>query len=106
LVTKIKKRVLPNGALVCGKSSSHYVRNAVKNLEEWMVKEGKKLTKKAPTLMSSTYKPEVNVSPKLSLEMANFYQSQVGVLRWLVEMGRQDIDTEVSTLAAHIAAQR
>jgi Reverse transcriptase (RNA-dependent DNA polymerase) len=47
LGTKIKKTVLPNGASAWGQSSSHYVRNAVKNLEEWMVKEGRKLPKKA-----------------------------------------------------------
>jgi hypothetical protein len=65
----------------------------VKNLEEWMVKEGRKIPKKAPTPMFSTYKPEVNVSPELSPEMANFYQSQVGVLRRIIEMGRLDITT-------------
>jgi hypothetical protein len=87
-------------------SSSHYVRNAVKNLEEWMVKEGKTLPRKAPTPMSSTYTPEVDVSPELSPEMANFYQSQVGFLHWIIEMGRLDITTEVSMLAAHVADPR
>jgi hypothetical protein len=87
-------------------SSSRYVKNAVKNLEKWMVKEGRKLTKKAPTPMSSMYKSEVDVSPELSPEMANFYQSKVGVLRWIIEMGRLDITTEVSMLVAHMAAPR
>jgi hypothetical protein len=84
LGTKIKKTVLPNGALAWRQSSSHYVRIAVKNLEEFMVKEGRKLPNKAPTPMASTYKSEVNVSPFLSPEMANFYQSQVGVLQWII----------------------
>jgi hypothetical protein len=96
LGTKIKKTVLRNGASAWGQSSSQYVRNAVKNLEEWIFKEGKKLPKKADNTMSSTYKPEVDVSPDLSLEMANFYQSQVGLLRWIIEMRRLDITTEVS----------
>jgi hypothetical protein len=56
--------------------------------------------------MSSTYKSEVDVSPELSTEMANFYQSQVGVLRWIIEMDRLDISTEVSMLAAHMAVSR
>jgi hypothetical protein len=72
LGAKIKQTILPNGASAWGKRSSHYVRNSVKNLEEWMVKEGRKLPKKSPTPMSSTYKPEVDVSPELTLEMANF----------------------------------
>jgi hypothetical protein len=71
-----------------------------------MVKEERKLPKKAPIPMSSTYKPEVDVSPELSPEMANFYQSQVGVLRWIIEMGRLDITTEVSMLTEHLAAPR
>jgi hypothetical protein len=84
LGTMIKKTVLPNGASAWGQSSSHYVRNAVKNLEEWIVMEGRKLPKKSFTPMSSTYKPEVDVSHELFSEMANFYQSQVGVLRWIL----------------------
>jgi hypothetical protein len=71
-----------------------------------MTKEGRKLPKKAPTPMSSTYKSEVDVIPELSTEMANFYQSQVGVLQWMIEMSRLDITTEVSILAAHMAAPR
>jgi hypothetical protein len=106
LGTMIKKTIPRNGASACGQSSSHYVRNALKNLEEWMVKEARELPKKAPTLMSSTYKAEVDVSHKLSPKMANFYQSQVGVLRWIIEMGRLDVTTEVSMLATHMAAPR
>jgi hypothetical protein len=106
LGTKIKKTVLHNVPLAWGQSSSHYVRNSMKNLEEWIVKEGTKLPKKAPTLMSRTYNLEVNVSPELSPEMADFSQSQVGVLRWIIEMGRLDITTEVSMLAAQMAAPR
>jgi hypothetical protein len=106
LGTKIKKTALRNGASAWGQSSSHSVRNAVKNLEEWMVKEGRKLTKQASTTMSSTYKPEVDVIPELSLEMASFYQSQVGLLQWIIEMGRLDTTTEVRMLAAHMAAPR
>jgi hypothetical protein len=75
LGTKIKKTILPNGTSAWGQISSHYVRNAMKNLEEWMVKEGRKFPKKTLTPMSSTYKSEVDVSPSLSPEMANFYKS-------------------------------
>jgi hypothetical protein len=78
----------------------------VKVLEEWMVKEERKLPKKASASISSTYKSKVNVSPDISPEMANFYQSQVGVLQWIIEMCRFDITTEVSMLAEHMAAPR
>jgi hypothetical protein len=56
--------------------------------------------------MVSTYKPKLDGSPELDAEKANFYQSQVGVLQWIIEMGRLDITMEVSMLAAHMAAPR
>ena len=39
-------------------------------------------------------------------EDASYYQQQIGVLRWLVELGRVDICTEVSMLAAFSASPR
>jgi hypothetical protein len=64
------------------------------------------LPKRAPTPMVSSYKPELDVSAELDAEMENFYQSQVGVLRWIIEMGWFDITMEVSMLAAHMEAPR
>jgi hypothetical protein len=53
--------------------------------------------------MESDYRPELDVSPLLGPDKANYYQSQLGILRWVVELGRMDIATEVSMLAAHNA---
>jgi hypothetical protein len=38
--------------------------------------------------------------------MCSYYQSQIGILRWMVELGRIDIITEVSELASHLASPR
>jgi hypothetical protein len=38
--------------------------------------------------------------------VANWYQSAIGVLRWAVELGRIDITTETSMLAAQMAFPR
>ena len=35
-----------------------------------------------------------------------YYQSLIGILRWIVELGRVDITTEVSLLASMMAAPR
>jgi hypothetical protein len=32
----------------------------------------------------------------------NFYQSQIGIMRWCVELGRIDIITEVSMFSSHL----
>ena len=106
LGTKIKITSLPNGKKAWGQSSSHYVREAVKNLEEWMSSNGYHFSKKAETPMSSSYRPELDITAELDAEKANYYQSVIGVLRWIIETGRLDITTEVSMLAAHMAAPR
>ena len=106
LGTKIRLTTLPNGKKAWGQSSSHYVREAVKNVESWMSKEGYHFSKRADTPMSSSYRPELDVSQELDSEKANYYQSIIGVLRWIIETGRLDITTEISMLAAHMAAPR
>jgi hypothetical protein len=42
----------------------------------------------------------------LDAEKAARYQSDIGILRWIVEIGRVDIITEVSLLASHLAMPR
>ena len=39
-------------------------------------------------------------------EEATNYQSQIGILHWIVELGRIVIATEVSLLASHVALTR
>ena len=48
----------------------------------------------------------MDVSPYCDDKLLSFYQQQLGVLRWLVELGRIDITTEVSMLAAFLAGPR
>jgi hypothetical protein len=60
------------------------------------------LVKKASGPFSGGYKPELDESPELDPTRANFYQSQIGILRWCVELGRIDIITEVSMLSAYL----
>jgi hypothetical protein len=57
-------------------------------------------------MFPSGWKPELDVTPELDEEDASFYHSQIGVLRWMVELGRIDIITEVSMLAAFSACPR
>ena len=106
LGTKLKETVLPNGVKAWGQSSSHYIQIAVGNLESWMKDKQYKLPRKAPTPMVASYRPEIDVSPELDAGLANYYQSLIGVLRWVIEIGRLDIETEVSMLAAHMAMPR
>jgi hypothetical protein len=57
-----------------------------------------KLKKKASAPFEATYRAEIDETLVLAPEMANYIQSQIGILRWCVELGRIDIITEVSVL--------
>ena len=47
------------------------------------------------------YKPEMDLTTTLEPELASYYQSLIGVMRWMVEIGRSDIATEVSMMRSH-----
>ena len=106
---KVRKVVLENGAEAWAFSSSQYVQAAVRNVEDHLVKgENKKWTlpSKADTPMKTSYRAELDVSPELTPSDASYYQSLIGVLRWIVELGRVDICLEVSVLSSHLALPR
>ena len=52
------------------------------------------------------YRPEADISPELSPEQASYYQSLIGTLRWIVELGRVDLVMETSALASMMAMPR
>ena len=90
-------------------SSDEYVAHAVKSLESELESEsgGKvKLRGKAYRPMPSGYRPEVDCTPELDEVGVQRYQALVGTLRWAVELGRIDIQNEVSMMSSHLALPR
>jgi hypothetical protein len=108
LGAKLKKTVLPNGVVAWGMSSSKFVQSAVQNVKEYMaaLPGDKMLVKRAYGPFAGEYKPELDESPELDPTRENFYQSQIGILHWCVELGRIDIITEVSMLSTYICLPR
>jgi hypothetical protein len=98
LGAKLKNNVLPNGMVAWGMSSRKYVHSAVQNVQEYLeaIPGDQKLLKKASGPFSGGYKPELDESPELNPIRMILYQSQIGMLRWCVELVRIDIITEVS----------
>ena len=86
--------------------SGQYVREAVQNVVTYLKKRGDVLVAKAPTPMSCGYRPEIDVTPELDQEDSAYYQSLIGILRWIVELGRVDINVEVSMLSSYLALPR
>jgi hypothetical protein len=53
-----------------------------------------------------SYRPELDVTPELSPKEAAYYQSLIGILRWIVELGRVDIGLEVSVMSSRLVLPR
>ena len=55
---------------------------------------------------SQSYRPELDISEECDEDQVEFYQSLVGILRWLCEIGRLDILTETSLLSTYLTCPR
>ena len=72
----------------------------------YLKKRGEGLAAKAVTPMTSWYRPEIDITLELGSEDPAYYHSLIGVLRWIVELGRIDINVEASMLSSHLALPR
>ena len=52
--------------------------------------------------MTNGYRPENYITPDCGPEDAAYFHYLIGVLRWIVELGRIDIKVEVSMFASHL----
>eukprot|EP00978_Attheya_sp_CCMP212_P041596 scaffold240551_cov67-Attheya_sp.AAC.3 len=84
------------------------MQEAVRNVKEYLGCEydGHTLLKSAPMAFVKDYRPELEISEELGSEEASYDQSQIGILRSMVELGSDDIITEVSMLATQMAMPR
>jgi hypothetical protein len=77
-------------------SSRKYVQSAVQNFQDYLMSlpGDHKLLKKVYGPFEGGYKPELDESPQLEPTRKKSNQSQIGILRWCVEVGRIEIITE------------
>ena len=95
-----------NGVKCWTMSSDKYVNAAIENIEKKLKSEGRHLPRRADTPMSSSYRPEEDVSAELEGTDHTYFQELIGILRWAIELGRIDIMIEVSMLSTHLAMPR
>ena len=104
---KVKKTRLPNMVEAWTFISSQYVQEAVSNVEKFLQDlDGSMFYMKINAPLSNWYRPELDSSPELDGADGDYYQSLIGILRWMVEIGRIDICFEVSMMSSHLALPR
>ena len=105
LGARLEKKIL-NGKDIWTMASKDYIKLAISNIEGQLKEKRMKLPSKAITPMENNYIPELDATPELDCENITFYQEIIGMLRWAVEIGRVDINTEISLLSSYQAAPR
>ena len=85
---------------------SKYIQEAVKNVKNYLSKWNKTLTKRVKAPLTRDYHPEVNLSTELNTEDAAYFQSLIGILHWIIELGRVDVCCEVSMLLSCLVLPR
>ena len=77
------------------------------NVDSYLADQDKwKMPKKVETPMTTSYRPELDITPLLSPSDASCYMSLIGILRYMVELGQVDICLEVSMMSSHMAMPR
>ena len=74
------------------------------NAEEYLGKNfrGCKLSKCMRSPWLTDYISELDTTPDLKPDLPSYYQSQIGILHWIVELRQVDIITKVSLLASQM----
>ena len=97
-----------NGVTVWAISPSKYVNEAINNCEKWIWESmpENKPSSRATNPFLTDYDPDLDTTNELDEDQETYYQSQIRILCWIVELGRVDIAAEVSLLASHVALPR
>ena len=108
LGAKLRPVRLNNGVTCWSMSSAKYVQEAVRNVEDYIDRnlQGRKLKRNPTYSWPTNYTAKDDESPELPPALASYYQHLIGILHWIVELGRVDLVTEVSLLASHMAMPR
>ena len=81
-------------------SSTHYVYAAVNNVEKYFKTLNQALPKKVSVPFNTGYRTEIDISKELPQSEASYFQSLIGILRWIVELSWIDIEMEVLMMSS------
>ena len=114
LGAEIGKVTYPDGSYAWTMGAQGYVKKVVNNVKKRLEEDHLRFNKKlsdpaisAPQPFSAvSYRPELDTSLECDPEQVTFYQNIIGILRWVVELGRIDIAYEVSLLSRYLVQPR
>ena len=104
LGVEIKNYQVGNGKEHYSMSSTQYVKNGIKTVEQLFNDDGRqwrvtKTSGKQP--LPSSYRPELEQSDELGTELMSRYLQLIGILRWSVELECIDIFCEVAMMSQY-----
>ena len=106
---KLCKTRLHNGVCAQAISLDKYVQEAVRNFAVHLAAHygGKyRMPKTAENLFEIGYDPELETSPELDPDAASYYLTIIGILRWMIKLGRTITLTAVPSLSSHAGLPR
>jgi len=81
--------------------SKEYLIESLRVVKQKIESLNLKLKSKVTSALPSGYKPELDASNYLDDDNTVLYMQLIGILRWLVELGRIDICAEVSMMSSY-----
>ena len=109
LGAKLHKTMLHNGLLAQAMSPTKYVREAMRNCAAHLSYNygGKyRIPKKADNPFKMGFDPELDTSMELDQDALSYYRMSISIIRWIIELGRNDTITKESSLLSYIALLR
>ena len=87
--------------------SNSYLKEALRIVKGIMIDNKVKVGGKGSQPYSNlTYRPELDLTPFCNPDQHNMFQGLIGMLRWLIELGRIDVLLETSQLSLYSASPR
>ena len=103
-----------DGSYAWTMGSQSYVKEAIRNVKKQLLLHKLRFNKKLldvkyspkPPFSSVNYKSELDTSLMCDQNQTNYFQNLIGVLRWIIELGRIDIAYKVSYRKLGISIKR
>ena len=103
----VRKKETVDGRNIWIIGANKYLKEALRIANDLLKKCGLRVSGSAKCPYSnSTFRPELDITPLCNSEQIQIYQQLIGILRWLVELGRVDVQLEVTQLSSFLTSPR